>query len=100
MEVLEFSLGSYDDSGLILESSFFYSKHEINTDYENRYRNNTHSYFQPYSTDVHQISGSLSLKYTPFSSRFKPYAGVAISYNYWIYSANVDSAYACDGINF
>ena len=94
------SFGSYDDSGLILESSFFYSKHEINKNYTDRYKNNTNNYLGSHLTDVHQLAGSLSLKYTPFSSRFKPYAGVAISYNYWIYSANVDSAYACNGVNF
>ncbi|MDE0119032.1 MAG: hypothetical protein OXM55_03375 [Bdellovibrionales bacterium] len=94
------SFGSYDESGLILESSFFYSKHKLDKGYENLYKNNINNYRESYLTDVHQMSGVLSLKYTPFSRRFKPYAGVAISYNYWIYSADVNSAYTCRGISF
>ncbi len=94
------SFGSYDESGLILESSFFYSKHKLDKVYENLYKNNINNYRESYLTDIHQMSGALSLKYTPFSSRFKPYAGIAISYNYWIYSANVHSAYGCKGISF
>ena len=94
------SFGSYDETGLILESSFFYSNHKLDKGYENLYKNNINNYRESYLTDVHQMSGSLSLKYTPFSRRFKPYAGVAISYNYWIYSADVNSSYSCKGISF
>ncbi len=94
------SLGSYDDSGLILESSFLYSRHEINKRYKNLYRNNEHNYGEPNVTDVHQLTGVISLSYTPSSSRFRPYIGPAIAYNYWIYSANVDSVSTCTGINF
>ena len=89
------SFGASDDSGLVLESAFMYSKHEM-YDISSVYYNNDESNL----TDVHQMAGFLSLKYTPFSGRFKPYIGVAISYNYWIYSDKVESNNACSGFNF
>ena len=73
------SFGAYDDSGLILESSFFYAKHEIKNQSGNYYYNNA----EPFR-EVDQLVGSLSLKFTPSSGRFRPYAGVAVSYNYWL----------------
>ena len=94
------SFGSYDESGLILESSLFYSKHEINKRYKNLYKNNQHNYGESRLTDVHQMTGLLSISYTPSSGRFKPYFGPAFSYNYWIYSADTGVAGACSGLNF
>ncbi len=94
------SFGSYDDSGLILESGFYYSKHEINKKYKNLYKNNQHNYGESRLTDVHQLTGLLSVSYTPSSGRFKPYFGPAVSYNYWIYSADTGSTGVCRGINF
>lgn len=87
------SFGAFDDSGLILESSFLYSKHEF-INKNDIYNNNNESN----STDVHQLSGVLSLKYTPSLNRFRPYAGAAISYNYWVYSGNIRSEYSCKGL--
>ncbi len=90
------SFGASDDSGLILESSFLYSKHAISM--LDMYANNTDDYGSYDSTDIYQLSGVLSLKYTPSSNRFKPYVGTSISYNYWVYSDNVNSRNACDGL--
>lgn len=74
------SLGATDNSGLILESSLFYSEHTIN-DVNTLYNTNNYNLD---GTEVEQLSGSLALKFTPAFGRFKPYAGVAISYNYWL----------------
>ena len=91
------SFGASDDSGLILESSFLYSKHELSQT-SDIYENNTDNYNKFDSTDVYQLSGMLSLKYTPSSNRFKPYVGATVSYNYWVYSDNINSHNACDGL--
>ena len=93
------AIGASDDSGLIMESKFMYSKHKL-IDAKNEYRNNEHSYGESNEDDVYQLSGVLSLNYTPSSSsRFKPYAGAAISYNYWIYSFNnTNTENACYGV--
>lgn len=87
------SFGASDNSGLILESSFLYSKHEI-VQTEDIYKNNDESVL----TDVHQLSGVLSLKYTPSLNRLKPYFGVAVSYNYRVYLDNIHSDYSCNGL--
>ena len=87
------SFGASDNSGLILESSFLYSKHEI-VQIEDMYKNNDESIL----TNVHQLSGVLSLKYTPSSNRLKPYFGVAVSYNYRVYLDNIQSNYSCNGL--
>ena len=76
------SFGAFDESGLILESSFYYSQHQVENA-DSAYLNNSDIYGL---TDVHQLTGVLSLKYTPLTNRFKPYAGVAVSYNYRLYS--------------
>ena len=90
------SFGASDDSGLILESSFLYSKHALSM--SDMYSNNTDNYGSYDSTNIYQLSGVLSLKYTPSSNRFKPYVGTSISYNYWVYSDNTNSRNACDGL--
>ena len=78
------SFEALDDSGLMLESSFFYSQHQIENP-NDIYLNNEDMLND--IEDVHQFTGVLSLKFTPFiNSRFKPYAGVALSYNYRLYS--------------
>ena len=91
------AFGATDESGLMMESKFFYSKHILND-----LQNVDYFHYDGLTKgDIYQLSGVLSLNYTPtVSSRFKPYAGVAISYNYWIYSFN-DNDYtenACSGI--
>ena len=97
---LGLSFGASDDSGLMLESGFFYSKHQIQ-DISDEYKNNQHNYGESDMTDVYQLGGLLSLKYTPFSGRFTPYVGAAVSYNYWIYSEDTnDTINSCSGVNF
>lgn len=77
-----FSFGAVDESGLMMESSFFYTNHQLTdtTDLDNNYSNT------PVTEDMDQFSGFLSVKYTPFSRRFQPYIGVTLSYSYRIYS--------------
>ena len=82
------SFGASDESGLIMESSFFYSQHQVES-HNSSYLNNSDI---SGLTDVHQLTGVLSLKFTPLSNRFKPYAGIAVSYNYRLYS----DYYVCD----
>ena len=81
------SVGVISKAGLILESSFFYSQHQL--DIADKYNNNLDS---ENTADVYQLSGLLALKYTPFSSRFKPYVGAFVAYNYWVYDV---SDYRC-----
>jgi len=103
------TVGAVDgDSGLILESNFFYSKHTIDpvaitTDtygYYRQYRNNENSYDYAenslYVQDAHQLTASLSLKYTPFVNRFRPYVGANISYGHWIHRNNQNTIQYCD----
>ena len=77
------SMGVISKAGLILESSFFYSQHQL--DIADKYNNNRYNIKTQDTVNVYQLSGLLALKYTPFSSRFKPYVGAFVSYNYWVY---------------
>ena len=84
------SAGSYDESGLMLEGSVFYSQHEVSKDGFNMYYNNVYDrHLSPFS-NVDQITGALSLKYTPFSRKFRPYVGVSVFYNMWMYDNEDD----------
>ncbi len=77
------SAGSHFQSGIILESSLLFTTHTIvPRKRDANYRNHAD---EGYYTDVDQWSGMLAVKYTPFSSRLKPYLGVVIAYNQWIY---------------
>ena len=86
------SAGVISKAGLILESSFFFSQHRL--DHSQDYNNNLDNLSVSNTTDLYQISGMLALKYTPSSSRFKPYVGAFVAYNYWMYQAG--SNYHCD----
>ncbi len=86
------SAGVISRAGLILESSVFFSQHQL--DHSNDYNNNMDNLGVSNITDLYQVSGLLALKYTPSSSRFKPYVGAFVAYNYWMYQA--DSDYICD----
>ena len=77
------TMGVISQAGLILESSFLYSQHQLDT--SNKYNNN---YDEDNFMNLYQLTGLLSLKYTPSSSRFRPYVGAFIAYNYWMYEAN------------
>ena len=84
------SAGSVDESGLILEGSVFYSQHEVSKDgFDMYYNNASNNWLSPFS-DVSQITGALSLKFTPFSKRFRPYIGVSVLYNLWMYDNDED----------
>ena len=85
------SMGVISRAGLILESSFFYSQHQL--DISDKYSNNWDNYDFEDTANVYQLSGLLALKYTPFSSRFKPYVGAFVSYSYWMYDV---SDYRCN----
>ncbi len=80
-----FSFGAVDESGLMMESSFFYTNHQLtdSQDVDNNFSN------QSSTEDMDQFSGFLSVKYTPFSRRFQPYIGVTLSYSHRIYSGNM-----------
>ena len=77
------SAGSHFQSGIILESSLFFTAHTF--DPRLRGANHRNHFDEGYYTDVDQWSGMLAVKYTPFSSRLKPYLGVVIAYNQWVY---------------
>ena len=79
------SAGSYNESGLMLEGAVFYSEHEVSKDSFNMYYNTVYDrHLSPFS-NVDQFTGALSLKYTPFSRKFRPYIGVSVFYNMWMY---------------
>ena len=83
------SFGAFGKRGLMVKSDFFYSKHRIK---------NMHSIYSNYSYDEynktmsHQISGLLTLGYTPSYGRFRPYAGGSIAYSHWMHSATTDDS--------
>ena len=92
------SAGSYFQSGIIIEGSFAFTSHAIaptqtvffrDVNYQNHFDNS-------YSTDIQQWSGMLALKYSPFSSRLKPYLGVVAAYNQWIYRDQYSFDYSCE----
>ena len=93
------SFGAYDESGLGLEVSFFYSKHEIHNYEDDSIYNNSNHYEDIGLEDVHQLSGTMAVIFTPLSKRFKPYFGPALSYNHWLYSHIGDYEYKCGGLN-
>ncbi len=95
-----FSLGTDDESGLSVEASFLYSLHEVSRGYSgswaNRgfpvfYNHQLGQYLSPFS-DVDQLTGALSLKFTPFKSRLKPYVALVGLYSLWMYD-NEDENY-------
>ena len=92
------SAGSYFQSGIIIEGSFAFTSHAItptqtvffrDINYQNHFDN-------AYSTDVQQWSGMLAFKYSPFSSRLKPYLGMVAAYNQWIYRDQYSFDYSCE----
>ncbi len=85
-----FSLGATDDSGLRMESSFFYTNHQLSYTEGDLYSNYSD---ESVLEDMEQFSAFLSVKYTPFSNRFQPYVGAALSYSHRIYSGNM--TYSC-----
>lgn len=94
------AFGATNDNGISLESSLFYTEHAINSNnfgynignFRNNVGYNALNNFN--DTNVEQVTGTLSLKFTPFQGRFQPYAGIAISYNRWLESNNnIQGAY-------
>ena len=92
------SAGSYFQSGIIMEGSFAFTSHSIaptqtvffrDVNYRNHFDND-------YSTDIQQWSGMLALKYSPFSSRLKPYLGLVAAYNQWIYRDQYSFDFNCE----
>ena len=69
------SAGSHFQSGIILESSLFFTPHIINPRHPVNFRDTNHQNHldKDYYTNVDQWTGTLAVKYTPFSSRLKPY---------------------------
>ena len=91
------SAGSYFQSGIILEGSFAFTPHAITpTQGDVNYQNH---FDQSYSTDIQQWSGMLALKYSPFSSRLKPYFGLVAAYNQWIYRDHSSFNYSCESLH-
>ena len=90
------SFGAHDESGLIMDGSFYYSTHRLSQNngggfFQNQFGfNNFNNFgnFNLFFSDVRQLTAAISIKYTPFESRFKPYAGVAAMYNLWMYQSN------------
>ena len=87
---LGISFGTFAQSGLMVKSDFFYSKHRIDNMYS-IYSNYGYDEYRD-KTMSHQLSGSLTLGYTPSFGRFRPYAGASIAYNHWIHSAYTDDS--------
>ncbi len=87
-----FSFGAKDDSGLIIEGSFYYSRHVLtpmNNLFQNSwFQNNSLNYNSAFSSNVNQLTGVFSILYSPVSSRVQPYAGVSAAYNLWMYNHN------------
>jgi len=83
------SAGAYSQGGIIVEGSFAFTSHGIAPNYQNQFD-------QDYSTDIQQWSGMLALKYSPFSIRLKPYFGVVVAYNQWIYKNQYSFGYSVD----
>ncbi len=77
------AFGSYDDSGLILESAVLYSRHNFSDDqYDSGYSGYDYS---DGDYNVHQFTGTLALKLSPFASyRFRPYVGLVGIYSLWM----------------
>ena len=94
-----FSFGSHDSSGLMLEAALFYTPHTI-LQADSYIPYGGQFYPGDYATEVDQFSGLLSLKYSPFSSRFKPYLGLMAGYTIWSYKDEYAFEYECSMIGF
>ena len=81
------SFGTKDNSGLIIEGALYYSQHQI-TPMGNLFMNNIFNVGNFFSSTVQHLTGVLALMYSPMTSRMQPYAGVAASYNLWMYQHN------------
>ncbi len=114
------SLGAHDESGLIMEGAFYYSTHWLSPN-TNVFQNNIfqqnnflggfnnvggfnnlggfNTIGDAFFSTIRQLTGALSLKYTPFSNRFKPHAGVSIAYNLWLYQHNNNFSVNAIGFN-
>ena len=92
------SAGSELPGGIILEGSFFFTAHALDPTKPVFFRDvNYQNHFdKSYFTDVDQWSGVLAIKYSPFSTRLRPYVGVAIAYNNWVYNDHYSFDYRCE----
>ena len=92
--------GAYDTSGLMMEGSFYYSTHQLSPQ-NNFFANqgmfgnqflanniNFNNFNNLFFSTIRQLTSALSIKFTPFSGRFKPYIGISAMYNWWFYNHN------------
>ena len=82
------SFGMKDESGLMVDSTVYYSAHQLapmNTLFQTNIWNNG---FNNMVSNVQQITGAFSVRYTPSSSRVQPYIGASAAYNLWLYQHN------------